>query len=116
MAEDRQWGQFEAAQQAAARAAQNIDNDTLKCPNCKSTWFEKVELFQFKENHTLLHGQSVPAKVGPFIFLRCARCDELTEPRLIRQAKDNMDKFYDSLLDTLEEKDKEKKEGIAEKV
>lgn len=112
----QQWTQLENEKLLAEQKKAQLEADTLKCPNCKCLWFEEVALYQFKAEHSLIHGMAVPRKVGPFIFLRCVKCSELTEPRIIRQNKDNMDKFYDDLLDVLEDKDKVPVDSLVEKV
>lgn len=101
----KQWSDFAASQELAVRKLQEQDAETLACPACKNVWFEEVELMTFKSDHQVIPGQKVPHKFGPFIFLRCIKCDELTEPRLLRQQKDNLDKIYSTLLDMLEDKE-----------
>jgi hypothetical protein len=77
------------------------DRDLLKCPKCEGTWFEQREFCQFSDSTVVVFGQKVPPKSSVFILLVCGRCDEKLEPRLLRQARDNLDKEYDRFYDSM---------------
>ena len=75
----------------------------LRCPKCKNTWFEEVRVSQFRDDHTVSLGQGVPTmNAGPFVLLRCAKCSDLTEPRLLRQARDVANVLYDNFIDAMQ--------------
>ncbi len=97
----------------------NANNKTLKkdpnegclaCPKCKSTWFEEVKTQQYVDDHTVIVGQSIPPKNGiQFVLLRCSKCSETVEPRLLRQARDAANSLYDNFLDSMKQDIKSEK-------
>ena len=83
---------------------QEAMNEVLKCPKCSCSFFEEVQAKQFAYNHNVIIGQKVPTvnfDVG-FILLRCVKCQDLTEPRVLRNARDSINKKYDEFLDEME--------------
>ena len=49
-----------------------------KCTKCDCSWFEQVEVKQFKADHNVIIGQTVPvASPYSFYLLRCIKCAEL---------------------------------------
>lgn len=79
--------------------------DIVECTKCKITWFEQVKVNQYKADHMVIPGQSVPVG-GPqeFVFLRCIKCQALYQPRVMITAQDLSTKLYNEMLDELEAK------------
>lgn len=85
----------------------NVHYDALQCPKCKCTFFEEVRVQQYMAAHNVIIGQAVPAVQGtvPFIVLRCVKCQDVTEPRILRgPTGDQINKRYDEFLDEMEGK------------
>lgn len=103
----RQYEDFERQQMEILKQHKKEETDCIFCPKCRSRWFEEVELYQFRANHNVILGQQVPVKPGsiPYYVLKCVRCGDLLEPRIIHNTRDIGGNDYDSLLDTLEGKD-----------
>ena len=80
--------------------------DSVECPKCSSQWFEEIKLGRFVSDHNVILGQSVPGIAGEmaYILLKCARCNEMLEPRILHSTRDIGGDAYDDLLDTLEGK------------
>jgi hypothetical protein len=95
---------FEKQQLMAMREAENRALDCIDCPKCGSQWFEEVSFARYQADHHVVVGQDVPPQPGisPFKMLRCVRCANLLEPRIVHQTRDLGAKGYDSFLDTLE--------------
>ena len=57
----------------------------------------------------MILGQEVPAVPGEmsYVVLKCIRCEELLEPRILYGTRDLGGEAYDHLLDTLKEKNEE---------
>jgi hypothetical protein len=76
-----------------------------------------MKIQRFKIDHNVVLGQSVPAKPGsvPYVMLRCARCSNMIEPRIVHATRDVAGGGYDHFLDTMEGKDdkREKKQEEA---
>ena len=113
----QQWEEFNRAEQIALKRQLDAELECVSCKTCSSTWFEQVKTFQFKAEHHLIIGQDVPTRTPgavPFVLLRCMRCHDLLEPRILHNTRDLAAGTYDNLLDTLEGKDdlrkQEKKE------
>lgn len=74
----------------------------LVCPKCKNSWFEEVKIQQYVDDHTVIPGQSIPPKNGiQFILLRCSKCTEMLEPRLLRNNRDAANSLYENFLDAM---------------
>lgn len=79
-------------------------DDCIKCPKCKATWFEEVNVAQFIDEHTVILGQGLPPKNGVrFTMLRCVKCSDLLEPRILRQNRDAANQLYDNFLDQMKD-------------
>ena len=98
------WGEWEKGGESAEAKKLVADHDCIKCAKCKCTYFEEVRATQYLIQHSVIIGQPVPPKPSeiPFILYRCIKCKELTEPRLLRTARDNANKKYDAFLIELE--------------
>ncbi len=82
----------------------------LQCPKCKGSWFEEVRAQQYQDDHTVVLSQSVPPKNGTqFILLRCVKCQDVIEPRLLRNARDATNNLYDNFLDSMKQDIKSEK-------
>lgn len=77
--------------------------EVVSCSKCKSEWFEQVKINQFRAEHIVVPGQAVPTANGQeFFMLRCIKCSELYQPRVMITAQDQISKEYNSMLDNLE--------------
>lgn len=83
-----------------------MDLECVTCPKCSSQFFEEVKGMKFQLNHNLIPGQQVPPKAGAvgFVLLRCLRCANLIEPRVMHNSRDLAADDYNEFLDTLEGK------------
>lgn len=80
----------------------DLTEGCLRCPKCKSTWFEEVKAQQYVDDHAVILGQTPPAKQGgQFVLLRRVKCQDLSEPRVLRQARDTANNLYDNFIDSL---------------
>lgn len=98
---------FERNNAAALKAAEKKRTDCLTCPKCESQWFTQFRVGRYVSDHHVILGQEVPAVTGEmsYIMLRCLRCEELLEPRIINSTRDVGESAYNELLDTLQEKE-----------
>lgn len=108
----QQWEEFKRAEAVALKRQLDAELEAINCKTCGSTWFEQVKAFQFKSDHHVIIGQDVPPRqpgaVG-FVLLRCLRCSDLLEPRVLHNTRDVAAGSYDDLLDTLQGKDDRRK-------
>jgi hypothetical protein len=89
-------------EQKAGETKKDLTEGCLKCPKCNNSWFEEVKAQQYVDDHTVILGQGVPPKNGAmFILLRCTKCSDLVEPRVLRQARDAANQMYDNFIDSL---------------
>lgn len=80
------------------------NENCIRCPKCKTnTWFEEIRAQQYVDEHTVVLGQSVPPKGASFVLLRCVKCGELTEPRLLRNTRDSINAAYENFLDAMKD-------------
>lgn len=100
------WEKYEREQAAAQDQLERLKLDLIRCPTCDSTFFEQVEVSRYQVNHNIIIGQDVPKdpKSMPYKILRCIRCGDLLEPRVLHNTRDVGRDAYDDLLDTLEGK------------
>ena len=100
-----QWKDFDRSEQLALKRDLESQLEAVSCPKCSSTWFEQVKCFQFKADHNLILGQEVPttktSSVG-FVLLRCLRCSNLLEPKILYGSRDILHGAYEHLLDTMD--------------
>lgn len=77
--------------------------DLVTCTKCKSDWFEQVKINQYRADHIVIPGQTVPIG-GPqeFVMLRCIKCGDVYQPRVIITAQDLSTKLYNQMLDIME--------------
>ena len=106
---------FEKMNIMAMNEADKRRKDSVVCPKCTSQWFEQVKIGRYVADHNVILGQQVPGVSGEmaYILLKCVRCLEMLEPRILNNTRDLGGDAYDHLLDTLEGKgdtreDKEK--------
>jgi hypothetical protein len=87
----------------ANRRAQEAGGEVITC-DCGSTYFVQVICAQYLSNQTTIIGQeAIPRpSMTPFIMLKCACCDKMHEPQVVRSGRDTMNKTYDNFLDMLE--------------
>lgn len=116
----QQWEDFKRIDQEALRNKLNSELESVVCPKCQSTWFEQIDAFQFRADHNLILGQDVPVrKTGMIAYkvLRCLRCNDCLEPRVIHTTMDSAGGDYNDFLDTLQGKnDKRTTEDLSAKV
>ena len=107
------WNEWEKSQLRILDKQEEIDRTCLRCPKCDSQWFEEVRVNRFKEDHNVVVGQPVPVKPGsiPYIILRCIRCLDVLEPRVVHSTRDIAGGDYDKFLDCLEGKDDKRTVG-----
>lgn len=69
---------------------------TIKCSKCSSLWFERVEVNQYLDR-TVILGQELAKNLAmpSWMLLRCIRCNEVHEPRLLLSTYDSIRKEYD---------------------
>ena len=91
---------------ARLKAQKEYDLECISCPQCDSQWFENVSAQRYQLNHNIIVGQDVPPKQGgvPYKLLRCVRCGNLIEPRVMHNTRDLAASDYDMFLDTMEGK------------
>jgi hypothetical protein len=108
------WEQYEKAQAAAESQLEKLKLDLIRCPCCDSTFFEQIEVSRYQVNHNIIIGQDVPKdpKSMPYKLLKCIRCNDILEPRIIHNTRDVGRDAYDELLDELEGKGDTRK-GLA---
>src|SRR5687768_1593268 len=100
------YADFERQQQRIMRELEQRDLECLSCPNCSSQWFEQVKVSRYKADHNIILGQEVPPKSNtvPYIVLRCIRCSDFLEPRVLHNTRDVVGGDYSHFLDTIEGK------------
>lgn len=98
------YSEFEKQRNMALKEKEKLDMECIHCPNCNSQWFMQVQVYKFQANHNVILGQDVPTKPGaiPYYILKCVRCNNLLEPRVIHTTRDIGGNDYDNFLDTLE--------------
>jgi len=103
---------FERMNTMAMEEADRKRKDSVVCPKCTSQWFEQVKIGRYVADHHVILGQQVPSVAGEmaYILLRCVRCDEMLEPRILHNTRDLGGDAYDHLLDTLESKGDKKED------
>ena len=74
--------------------------DYIKC-DCGCTIFEQVKIQRFEDSQSVILGQPLLPDDDEFIFLRCAKCNKLREPKLVRQFNAQKDKDYENLYKEL---------------
>jgi len=108
----QQWEEWKKVENEALKMRNAAQLESISCTTCQSTWFESVNVYQYKAEHYVIIGQDVPTRrtgMVPYKLLRCIRCSSLLEPRITR-GTDIAGNDYDSFLDTLEDKDNIKQE------
>lgn len=79
-------------------------NIKMRCPSCSFTWFEEIRCKQYLSEHTTIVGGSIaPASDVEFRLLRCVKCSDLLEPRILRGTRDFLHKEYDKFTEELEQ-------------
>jgi hypothetical protein len=98
------YADFEKLNAAALKAEEKKRTDCVACPKCESQWFQQFRVGRFVSDHNVILGQEVPAVAGEmnYVMLKCIRCDELLEPRILHSTRDLGGDAYDQLLDTLD--------------
>ena len=98
------YADFEKLNAAALRAEEKKRTDCVACPKCQSQWFQQFKVGRFVSDHNVILGQEVPAVAGEmtYVMLKCIRCEELLEPRILHSTRDLGGDAYDHLLDTLD--------------
>jgi len=105
------FGDFDKEQANLMKHLNERDKESLSCPTCDSQWFTETKVTKFKADHHVIVGQVIPpSNAVDYILLKCIRCEELLEPRILHNSRDVAGGNYDDLLDTLEgKKDKRDK-------
>ncbi len=72
---------------------------------CGNSWFEEFRVSRVSKLHVVIPGQEVP-KVGsgPFVLLRCVKCNEIYEPNLTAATTAHI-RIYNELMNELRDKD-----------
>ena len=98
------YSDFERMNNAALKAEENKRKDCVACPKCNSQWFQQIRVGRFVSDHNVILGQEVPGIAGEmnYVMLKCIRCEELLEPRILHSTRDLGGDAYDQLLDTLD--------------
>lgn len=102
----QKYSDFERMNSMALQREENKKKESVSCPNCSSGWFEHVRIGRYVADHNVILGQEVPGLGGDmgYVMLKCVRCHELLEPRIIHNTRDIGGDAYDDLLDVLEGK------------
>ena len=109
---------LERQQQALMDQIQKQKEQCIDCPVCSSQWFTEIEASRYQLDHNVILGQDVPTEPNtvPYKLLKCLRCDNLLEPRVLHNTRDAAGGTYDHFLDTLQGKgdtrDIEKEPGL----
>ena len=100
------YDQYEKELKASIDQFRKKQEECINCPNCNSQWFTEVHANRYQVNHNVILGQQIPAEPNTlaYVLLKCVRCNELLEPRIIHNARDVAGDRYDHFLDTLEGK------------
>lgn len=79
-------------------------SDVASCEKCGVTWFEQVDVYQYKTDYTSVLGQTPPpASDFRFVFLRCIGCGEKYEPNIVQAGLQNKEaKLYEALLNEMD--------------
>ena len=95
---------FEKMNTMAMDEADRKRKDSVSCPKCSSQWFEQLRVGRYVSDHNVILGQAVPGVAGEmeYVLLKCVRCTEILEPRILHSTRDIGGDAYDHLLDTLE--------------
>lgn len=98
------YADFERLNAAAMKAEEKKRTDCVSCPKCNSQWFQQIRVGRFVSDHNVILGQEVPGVAGEmnYVMLKCIRCEELLEPRILHSTRDLGGDAYDQLLDTLD--------------
>lgn len=112
------YADFERQQNAILKQLEKRDLDCISCPKCSSQWFEQVKISRYKADHNIVLGQDVPPRPStiPYILLKCVRCNDYLEPRVLHNTRDVVGGDYDHFLDTLEGKHDSREEEDEEEV
>lgn len=92
------------------------EQEVIICPECKCTFFEEVEISEYKADHWITLGQHVPRlpSTPVFFVLRCVKCNYMLEPRLNMEPADTAFPSYAKLAeimkDTTDGKDENQKQ------
>ena len=108
---------FERMNAIAEEEADRRRKDCVICPNCSSQWFEQIRVGRYISDHNVILGQNVPNVAGEmaYVLLKCIRCSEMLEPRILHSTRDIGGDAYDGLLDTLEGKEDSREEKESDK-
>jgi hypothetical protein len=90
---------------------EKVEDHTV-CP-CGNSWFEEFKVSRVSKLHMVIPGQEVP-KVGsgPFVLLRCVKCNEIFEPNLTAASTAHI-KVYNELMSELRDpKEADKPEPV----
>ena len=105
------FGDYEKEQAQLLKHLNAKDRESVNCPNCDSQWFTELKVAKYKADHHVIVGQSVPPSSHiEYVLLKCLRCDDLLEPRILHNTRDVAGGYYDDLLDTLEGKGDKRQE------
>ena len=98
------YSNFERENLAALKAEEKKRTDCVNCPKCSCQWFQQVSIGRYVSDHHVILGQQIPSVAGEigYVMLKCMRCEELLEPRILHSTRDLGGDLYDKLLDTLE--------------
>jgi len=111
------YSDFERSTVEKQREKMKEEANTVHCPKCDSQFFEEISVTRYDANHNIILGMGVPVKstAMPYKFLKCIRCGDLLEPRIVHNSRDFTSGEYDLCLDTMEGKyDKRPKEAQVE--
>lgn len=116
MSQMQTYADFERQQQTFMDQMKKHDMECISCPKCQCQFFEQLEVMKYKADHNVILGQDVPPKPGsqPYKFLKCIKCNELLEPRILHNTRDVIGGDYEELLDILEGKNEKEPEKVAE--
>lgn len=120
MATMQTYDAFEKQNQRLLDQMEKFKLECVSCPKCGAQWFTEIKVSRYQVNHNVVLGQAVPTEPDtiPYILLKCVKCEDLLEPRILHNTRDVAGGGrYDHFLDTLEGKydDREVEEKEKEK-
>jgi len=100
---------YDALEKQQQKLMDQIEKNKLECincPTCGSQWFTEIKAQRYQLDHNIILGQAIPTEPNtiPYLLLKCIRCENLLEPKILHNTRDVAGGKYDNFLDTIEGK------------